>query len=81
MRIILTNHLRTKIAERGIVYGKVAETIHHHDFMRPTHNYREERYKRFGKKYLMVVVREEFGALIVITAHFTAHFVGKLPKE
>lgn len=77
MSLLLTDHLRLKMGERGIAYGKVAETVHHPDFTRPTYRGREERYKRFGKNYLMVVVREESKVLIVITTHW----VGRLPKK
>lgn len=77
MKVVLTKHLRVKIAERGIPHEKVSDTVHHPDFIRPTYNLREERYKRFGRKYLMVVVREEQSSLIVVTAHF----VGKLPEK
>jgi len=77
MEIFLTDHLRSKMAERRIAYGRVAATINHPDFTRPTYHSREERYKKFNKNYLMVVVRAESNTMVVITTHW----VGRLPKE
>ena len=62
--------------ERHIPEFRIVETINHPDFTRQTHNGREERYKKFSRAYLMVIVRREPTTLIVITMHW----VGKLPK-
>ncbi|MBI4094064.1 hypothetical protein HY417_03810 [Candidatus Kaiserbacteria bacterium] len=70
MRIEFTSHIRIKMKERRIAESNVLVTIRHPNFTRPTYNGRQERYKKFGRNYLMVVVREESEALVAITVHW-----------
>ncbi|MBI2888712.1 MAG: DUF4258 domain-containing protein [Candidatus Liptonbacteria bacterium] len=77
MRIAFSNHALLKLRQRSISQELVTQTVHNPDFTKPTRHLREERYKRFGKNYLKIVVIEERGTLIVITAHWLAKGVKK----
>jgi hypothetical protein len=77
MEIVFSAHALLKLRERGISQEFVLKAIQSPDFAKPTRNFREERYKRFGKNYLKVIAIEERGAIIVITAHWLAKFKKK----
>ena len=77
MHIFLTGHLRKKIRERRISLIMVEETARRPELTLSTYSGREERYRKFRKNYLMVVVKQESTKLIILTAHW----VDKLPKQ
>ena len=50
----------------------VVAVVRFPDIRKPGQNLREELYKRFGKIYLKVVIKQERSKAIVITAHLVA---------
>ena len=72
MKIVFSDHLLIKIGQRKISKNLVIKTIRNPDFIRPSYNFREERYKKFDKNYLKVVVIKENKGIVVITAHWVA---------
>ncbi len=47
------------------------------DFVKPGYSYREELYKRFGNKYLKLVVKRQGGHIVVVTVHWVAKVKSK----
>ena len=72
MEIIFSDHAILKITQRKLVKHSLLETVQTPDLVRSSRNLREERYKRFGKNWLKVVVIQEGVTTVIITAHWVA---------
>lgn len=72
MKIVFSKHALLKINHRGLEKDKVLETIEHPDFIQPSYNFREERYRLYRKNHLKVVVKIEITRIVVVTAHWVA---------
>ncbi|MCX6786777.1 MAG: DUF4258 domain-containing protein [Candidatus Kaiserbacteria bacterium] len=76
MKIEFTDHSLFKIGQRKIPLSLVRQTVLSPDIRRPGHSPpHKEWYRRFGVRYLNVVVVQEPGCIVVITAHW----IKKLP--
>ena len=78
MFIIFTKHAVMKLEQRKINKQFVIETVKHSDLVRPTYNFREELYKKFGRHYLKVVIKRRKERIVVITMHWVAKTKDKL---
>ncbi|OGG94213.1 hypothetical protein A2609_02810 [Candidatus Kaiserbacteria bacterium RIFOXYD1_FULL_47_14] len=76
MEIHFSDHSLFKIGQRKIPLSLVRQTVLSPDIRRQGHSppY-EEWYRRFGVRYLNVVVVQESRCIVVITAHW----IKKLP--
>lgn len=72
MKIVFSKHSLLQIKQRELDRVKVLATIVRPDFVEPSYNFREERYKLFVKNHLKVVVKIEETRIIVVTAHWVA---------
>jgi len=72
MKIIFSDHALLKISERSLLQDKIVATIETPGLIRPSYGMREERYRRFGKNWLKVIVMIERGVCIIVTAHWVA---------
>jgi len=71
VEIEFTNHALFKINQRKISLSLVRQTVLSPDVRKPGHTRpHEEWYRRFGTRYLNVVVVREPLCIIVITAHW-----------
>lgn len=77
MKIIFSKHSLLKIEHRGLEKSKVLETVEFPDFIQPSYNFREERYRLYSKNHLKVVVKIESPRIVVVTAHWVARVSGK----
>jgi hypothetical protein len=73
MKIVFSKHALLKIGHRGLEKNKVLETIERPDFVQPSYNFREERYRLYRKNHLKVVVKIEMTRIVVVTAHWVAN--------
>jgi hypothetical protein len=78
MSVIFTNHLRIKLGQRRINRQFVIETIKNPHLIRPTYDFREELYRKFGKLYMKVIIKRRKEHIIVLTAHWVAKAKNKL---
>ena len=74
VKIVFSNHALIKISQRKLLKPLVVETIKNPDFIKPSYNFREERYKKIKKNYLKVVLVKEGVLLVVVTVHWVAKF-------
>ena len=74
MNSVFSNHALLKMGQRNIDKQFVLKTVNSPDFSQPSRNFREEFYKKFGGKYLKVVVKKEEKNIVVITAHWIAKY-------
>ena len=72
MRIVFSDHALIKIGQRKISKELVIKATKNPDFLRPSYGFREERYKKFTKNYLKVVVIKEDEKMVVVTVHWVA---------
>jgi hypothetical protein len=72
MRIVFSRHAELKIAQRKLSRGHVQDAVLHPDFRRPGYRGREQRFKKFGKNFMKVIVIHENRMLIIVTAHWVA---------
>lgn len=72
MKVRFSDHALIKLRQRKISRKLVLETALNPDFIKPSYNFREERYKYFGKNWLGAVVIKENSEIIIITAHWVA---------
>ena len=77
MKIIFSDHAKLKIQQRKLAVKSMLETIAHPDFTQPGYHTRIELFKKFGKRYLKVVIVRTMHTVIVVTAHW----IVKLPKK
>ena len=74
MKVVFSNHALLKIEQRNIDKQLVLKTVNNPDFSQPGQNFREEFYKKFGSKYLKVVIKRVKKNIVVITAHWIAKY-------
>ncbi len=74
MEVVFSNHASLKIEQRNISRQLVLKTVNSPDFSQPSRNFREEFYKKFGGKYLKVVIKRDKKSIIVVTAHWIAKY-------
>jgi hypothetical protein len=72
MNIVFSRHANLKIAQRRLSRQKILNTVARPDTIRPGHSGREIALKKFGVKYLHVVIIRERNTVIVVTAHWVA---------
>lgn len=72
MKIIFSKHALLQIKQRDLDKTKVLATIEKPDFVEPSYNFREERYKLYTKNHLKVIVKIEESRIVVVTAHWVA---------
>jgi hypothetical protein len=72
MKVIFSQHSLLQIKQRTLRKEYVLLTITEPDFVSHSYNFREERYRRFVKNHLKVIVRVETEQIVVITAHWVA---------
>ncbi len=72
MKIVFSKHSLLQIKQRDLDKAKVFATIEQPDFVEPTYNFREERYRLYAKNHLKVIVRIEELRIVVVTAHWVA---------
>ncbi|QQR64837.1 DUF4258 domain-containing protein [Candidatus Kaiserbacteria bacterium] len=72
MKIVFSKHSLLQIKQRDLDKAKVLATIEQPDFIEPTYNFREERYRLYAKNHLKVVVKIEELRIVVVTAHWVA---------
>ena len=72
MKIVFSKHSLLQIKQRDLDKMKVLATIEKPDFVEPSYNFREERYKLYTKNHLKVIVKIEESRIIVVTAHWVA---------
>ena len=72
MKIIFSDHASLKIKERKLSKSFVLKTVQVPDLVRPSRRLREERYKRFGKNWLKVIIIKEHATTVILTAHWVA---------
>jgi hypothetical protein len=77
MEIIFSGHANLKIRQRKLSRQRILATVVHPDFRNLGYSGREELFKDFGKNYMKVVITQERGAIVVVTAHW----VVKKPKK
>ncbi len=70
MRIIFSKHALLKMNERRITETKVIKTINEPTSKHEGYSLRVELYKRFGKRYLKVVIKNTPHNVIVVTTHW-----------
>jgi len=72
MKIIFSDHALVKINQRKISKKLVIKTVKSPDFLRPSYGFREEKYKKFNKNYLKVVIVKENEKITIVTVHWVA---------
>jgi precorrin-3B methylase len=72
MKIVFSKHALLKINQRGLKKTKVLETVTHPDFIQPSYNFREERYRLYTKNHLKVIVKIRSNDVPIVTAHWVA---------
>jgi hypothetical protein len=72
MKILFSKHALLQIKQRSLDKKNVVTTINNPDFVAYSYNFREERYRRFIKNHLKVVVIVEKAQIVVVTAHWVA---------
>lgn len=72
MKIVFSQHASLQIKQRNLPKDLVVRAVKESDMNSPSYGFREERYKKFGKLYMKVVVQEEIDKVLVITAHWVA---------
>ena len=72
MKIVFTQHALLQIKQRSLLKDQVTKTITAPDMVSLSYGFREERYKKYGKLYMKVIVQEEVDKVLVITAHLVA---------
>jgi hypothetical protein len=77
MKIVFSKHSLLQIKQRDLDKAKVLATIEQPDFIEPTYNFREERYRMYAKNHLKVVVKIEESRIVVVTAHWVAKHITK----
>jgi hypothetical protein len=77
MKIVFSDHALIKIEQRKISRILIIGTVRSPDFTRPSYGFREERYKKFNKNYLKVVIVKEKQEIVVITVHWVANLKPK----
>jgi len=60
------------MSQRDLDKVKILETVMYPDFIKPSYNFREERYRLYTKNHLKVIVKIERQQIIVVTAHWVA---------
>ena len=75
--IRFTNHALLKLAQRKILRELVEETVTHPDYMFETYGGRRVVYKKFGDRFLKVVITEEIGTTNIVTQHWDSTFTPK----
>ena len=74
MNIVFSSHALLKMGQRNIDRQLVLKTVNNPDFSQPSRNFREEFYKKFGNKYLKIVIKREKKSIVVVTAHWIAKY-------
>ncbi len=77
MKITFSKHSLLKIGQRELDKVKILETVMYPDFIKPSYNFREERYRQYTKNHLKVIVKIEKQQFIVVTAHWVAKLRSK----
>ena len=72
MKIVFSKHALLKIRHRDLDKDRIRETVEHPDFIKPSYNFREERYRLYVKNHLKVVVKIESKTIVIVTAHWVA---------
>jgi len=70
MNIIFSDHSLIKINQRKILKTLISKVVQNPDFIRPSYGFREERYKKFNKNFLKVVIVKENKNIIVVTVYW-----------
>lgn len=70
MEIHFSDHALFKIGQRKILVSSVRKAVLSPDIRKPGNYPREEWYRRFGIRYLKVVVVREPKRVVVVTAHW-----------
>ena len=70
VEIHFSNHALLKLGQRKISLAMVRKVVLSPDIRKPGNYPREEWYRRFGVRYLKVVVVREPEKIVVITAHW-----------
>ena len=70
MEIHFSDHALFKMGQRKISISLVHEVVLSPDMRKPGNYPREEWYRRFGIRYLKVVVMREPSQVVVVTAHW-----------
>jgi len=73
MKIVFSKHALLKISHRGLDRKKVLETVAFPDFIEPSYNFREERYRLYAKNHMKVVIKIEQTKMVIVTAHWVAN--------
>jgi|GEM_PF-1698798 len=72
MKLTFSKHSLLKMSQRDLDKVKILETVMYPDFIKPSYNFREERYRLYTKNHLKVIVKIERQQIIVVTAHWVA---------
>jgi len=78
MLIIFSRHAIIKLEQRKINRQFVIETVKNPELIRPSYGFREELFRKFGKHYLMVVIKRRNESILVLTQHWVAKIKNKL---
>lgn len=70
VEIHFSDHALLKMGQRKILISSVRKTVLSPDFRLPGNYPREEWYRRFGLRYLKVVVVQEPRKIIIVTVHW-----------
>ena len=70
--VVFSKHALLKLSQRGLEKKRILETVMHPDFIEPSYNFREARYRLYTKNHLKVVVKVEGSKILVVTAHWIA---------
>jgi hypothetical protein len=73
MKIVFSKHALIKLEHRGLEKSRILETVEYPDFIQPSYNFREERYRLYTRNHLKVIVKIESTKIIIITAHWVAN--------
>lgn len=77
MKIVFSKHALLKLQQRDLNKDKILETITNPDFIQPSYNFRESRFKLYSKNHMKVVVTLEPKRILVVTAHWVAKLKSK----
>jgi len=72
MKIVFSDHALVKIEQRKISKMLIVRAVRSPDFIRPSYGFREEKYKKFDRNYLKVVIIRENREIVVVTVHWVA---------
>lgn len=75
--IVFTEHALLKLEQRGIDKEWVIKAIQKPDHRNASYGDRIRMFKKLGKNYLEVIIREESNDIVVITQHW----IKKLPRN